>query len=125
MANPSNRYTRLRQATALMQDAGVLFTWYRYLETTGANAAAGLGGTKLYATGYITGVWQLYERYRSTEGRQSVGVIPAGQLAIMTMHPVSTADKLEYDGATYEVTEETWPMVLQGNLFYRVGLKRG
>lgn len=125
MANPSNRYTRLRQATALMQDAGVLFTWYRYLETTGANAAAGLGGTKIYATGYITGVWQLFERYRAAEIRGGAGTYPAGGLAILTRQPVATADKLEYNNATYEVTEESWPMVLEGNLFYRIGLRRG
>ena len=119
------RPQRAQSMAKLFDDAGVVFTWYRYVQTTGATASYGMGGTPQYATGYLTAIWQdpgkPSQQFVQQPGGQTVG----GGDVVFSQTKVATADVLQYGAAKYSVVAEPWPCQLYGLVYWRMQLKRG
>ncbi len=106
----------------LFDDAGLTFTWYRFVQVTGATASYGMGGTPQYATGYVTGIWADPSKQRFWQ--QPGGVTVAGQETLYLRAKVGTADVLAYSGQEFGVEGEPFPAQLFGVMYYRTPVKR-
>jgi hypothetical protein len=113
---------RQQRLTGLISDAGTVWTLYRHVTAEGGTAYLGIGATETYTTGYITGIWA---QAGQNEMGLAGGQVPAGQEVLFTREKLSTADKVAYSGASFEVISEPTPAILFGCMYYRNTIKRG
>jgi hypothetical protein len=114
---------RKETVKGLIENAGHIFTWYKWASAGTGNPAYGQGKIQYYVTGEMTGIWG----QPGTVGFQPMAggqVVEGGQVVFSLSKP-TTADKLAYSGRTFEVIADPWMANINGVMYWRIEVKVG
>lgn len=100
-------------------------TWVSAGPTTGSAYLAGGGSTDYFQQRTISGLWVAPRNVDFNVHPVPGGQVMDGDMMFSTPSLLTTADRVQWQGAEYRVVGEPFPVRMNGVTWYRTLLRRG